>query len=286
MRKGITGIIAIFVFAVLSSCGGGSKAGDKKVYGDGSPKVNKTLNISVYLDLSDRLVRDLTPNQTYRDTAIINYIVDYFRNSTLGPQILKSENKMKVFFYPTPSSTEISTLADGLSVDIGAKKGIDKRKALDDMKGVFQKNLAQIYDETLKEKNWIGCDIWDFFSNKKVDNLCVKKGARNIIVILTDGYIFAENHKLKEGDAYSYILPQTLSVANSSLIDRRNGELKDKGLEVLILEINPYQPAQRDKMESVLNDWLHAMGIEKTTIAETDANLTNTKTIIKNFLDE
>lgn len=276
MKKIIICIVTLLVIVSVSSCGDGQKKGDV------SPQ---PLNISVFLDLSDRLIRDLTPNQMYRDTAIINYLVDYFRSQTLGPTILKSENKMKVFFYPTPNDTEISTLAQGLSVDVGLKKGVEKRKALDKMKGVFQKNLTQIYEETLNQKNWIGCDIWDFFSNKKVDNLCVKKGARNIVVILTDGYLFAANNKIKEGNAYSYILPQTLAVDGFSLIDRRKGELKSKGLEVLMLEVNPYQPNQRDKMVKVLEKWFAAMGIEKFVVAETDANLTNTQTIIRNFLE-
>jgi len=278
MKKTIIYISLFVVIGAIYSCGdnNGKKRGNNQ----------KTLNISVYLDLSDRLTRDITPNQTYRDTAIINYLVDFFREQTLGPAILKSENKMKVFFYPTPNNKEISILAQGLSVDISLKKGIEKRKALEDMKNVFQKNLSSIYEQTLTEQKWIGCDIWDFFSNKKVDNLCIKNGARNILVILTDGYLFAEGNKIKENYAYSYILPQTLAIDNSSLIDRRNGDLKGKGLEVLFLEINPYQHSHRDKMEKVLEDWLNNMGVEKFVIAETDANLTNTQAIIKNFLEQ
>lgn len=277
MKKSILGFVALFSIVTMISCGGGQK---KEV------ETPQPLNISVYLDLSDRLVRsDITPDQTYRDTSIVNYLVDYFRGQTLGPAILKSENKMKVFFYPTPKDTEICTLANGLSVDIGEKKGVEKRKTLDDMKSIFQNNLRRIYEETINEKKWVGCDIWDFFSNKKVDNLCVKNGARNILIILTDGYIFAEYNKIKEGTAYSYILPQTLAIEGSSLINRRNGELKGKGLEVLMLEINPYQPSHRDKMVNVLENWFSTMGVEKFVVAETDANLTNTQTIIKNFLD-
>lgn len=270
-------IIAVLCVIFLSACGNGKKGEDA------APP--QPLNISVYLDLSDRLIRDLTPNQTYRDTAIINSLVDYFVSKTLGPTILSSKNKMKIFFYPTPDDSEIATLAQGLSVDISLKNGVERRKALEGMKDVFQKNLAHIYEETLKAQKWVGCDIWDFFSNKKVDNLCIKNGARNIVVILTDGYIFAANNKIKEDNAYSYVLPQTLAVTGSSLIDRRNGELSGKGLEVLMLEINPYQPSDRNKMEKVLEDWFTAMGVEKFVVAETDANLTNTQTIISNFLN-
>ncbi len=275
MKKLVINFLAVVGLIAFISCGCETK---KEV-------PLPQLNISVFLDLSDRLIRDLTPSQMYRDTAIINYIVDYFHDQTLTPQILKSKNKLKVLFYPTPNDTEISILAQGLCVDIEQKQGVEKRKALEEMKGVFQNNLSRIYDATMKDEKWIGCDIWDFFSSKKVDNLCVKEGARNIVVILTDGYIYEENDKIKEGNAYSYILPKTLAVEGSSLIDRRNGDLKGKGLEVLMLEVNPYQPNQRDKMTKILEGWFAAMGVEKFVVAETDANLTNTQTIIKNFLD-
>mgnify|MGYP002623749923 CR=1 FL=1 len=277
MKKSIISIVTLLVIVSVSSCGSRQKKEDI---------TPEPLNISVYLDLSDRLTRNLTPSQTNRDTAIINYLVDYFRSQTLGPTILKSENKMKVFFYPTPNDTEISMLAQGLSVDIGSKQGVEKRKALDEMKGIFQNNLAHIYEETLKDGNWIGCDIWDFFSNKKVDNLCVKDGARNIVVILTDGELWYNDNIKSDGKGgFNYIQPSTLSQPNSYLIDERNGELKGKGIEVLMLEINPQQPNQRNKMMEVLEKWFDAMGIEKFVVAETDANLTNTQTIIQNFLD-
>lgn len=278
MKDIIIGIIALFSLVTLFSCGGGSK---KEII------TPQPLNLSVYLDLSDRLIRDLQPCQTYRDTAIINHLVDYFITKNIGPALIKKENrdKMKVFFYPTPNDGEISILAKGLSVDMETMKPAERGDAIDNMRETFRNNLRQIYEETIREKNWIGCDIWDFFSSKRIDNLCVKNDARNIVVILTDGYIFAENNKIKDGKAYSYILPQTLAVDGSSLIDRRQGDLSGKGLEVLMLEINPYQPNQRDKMVKVLKDWFNAMGIEKFEVAETDANLTNTQTIIKNFLD-
>ena len=66
-----------------------------------------------------------------------------------------------------------------------------------------------------------------------VDQICVKPDARNIMVILTDGYLFHENNKIKKDNAYSYILPQTLDNPQSSLIVDREGKL-DK-LEVLLL---------------------------------------------------
>lgn len=275
--KNLLFITTLGVIALSACCGGPKK----------ETPAPQPLNISIYLDLSDRLVRGLTPDQMYRDTAIINYFTDLFIRQNIGSALISpdNKNKIKVIFYPTPEYSDISTHAKGLNVDMESLSTAERGDAIDNIKEVFQKNLTQIYEETLEAQKWVGCDIWDFFSSKKVDNLCIKNGARNILVILTDGYIYAENNKIREGNAYSYILPQTLAIDGSSLIDRRSGDLKDKGLEVLMLEINPYQPNQRNKMVKILEDWFSAMGIEKFVVAETDANLTNTETIIKNFLE-
>lgn len=86
----------------------------------------------------------------------------------------------------------------------------------------------------------------------------MKKDARNILIILTDGYIFQANNKIKDGNAFSFILPATLQNPQSSLIARRTDVPLDN-LEVLVLEVNPYQPQHRDKMVQVMTDWFQAM---------------------------
>ena len=63
-RNIIIGTAVVLSLTIIASCTSEPKK---------SVNTQKTLNISVYLDLSDRLVRDLNPNQTYRDTAIIYF---------------------------------------------------------------------------------------------------------------------------------------------------------------------------------------------------------------------
>ena len=276
LSKNLSFIILHCVLLVVSvSCNSPQKSKQKVV--------EKPLNISVFLDLSDRLTRKIEPSQMSRDTAIISYIVDYFKAHTLGPQILQSKNSIKIFFYPAPHSSDIATLANELSVNMEQYNGKDKRIALENMKAKFQGNLTQIYNKTISEENWIGCDIWDFFNSRKVDSQCIKKDARNILIILTDGYLFDQNNKIKEGNSYSYILPQTLEQKDASLIVRRKG-LND--LEVRILEVNPYTKEQGYKMIPILEKWLKEMGISEgnLTVAETDLP-TNTYTVIKSFLE-
>lgn len=241
------------------------------------------LNISVYLDLLDRLKRDLTPAQKERDMVIVGHLADYFKSQTLGPKILQSKNSMKVFFYPAPKDSKIATLADSLSVDMKKFQGKEKRVALENMKNKFNEKLDTIYDMAIVADKFPGCDIWDFFSSKKVDVQCVKKGYRNILVILTDGYLYDENHKVQNGDAFSFVTPATLKNSKSSLIVKRTG-LED--LEVRILEVNPYDMNHRDQLVSVLENWLIGMGVKQENITVSETGLPNTtQTIIESFLE-
>lgn len=240
------------------------------------------LNISVYLDLSDRLTRELTPSQADRDTAIVNHLVDIFIDDCIKDKIINSSNHFQIFFYPSPNNSQIAQLARGLNLDMSKCDIKNKKKELMEMKQRFQNNLSQIYSDALEEQKFVGSDIWGFFSNKEVDKLCIRKGYRNILVILTDGYLYHTDNKVQDGNAYSYILPQTLAIDNSSLIVKRNNL---SNLEVLMLEVNPYSPAQHDKLMSVLEDWFKNMGVEKFIVSET-ALPVNTEVYIDSFIND
>lgn len=278
MKKLISiGLLAVAVMSVvLSACGNKSKAVDVE-------NVEKLpLNISVYLDLSDRLTRDLTPSQMERDTAVINHLIDLFIEDCLkNGKIVKSKNHFQVFFYPAPQNSEIALLARGLNIDLSKSEVGKKKGLLKNMKAQFQTNLEQIYNDAIQEQKWVGCDIWGFFSNKTVDNLCVREGYRNILVILTDGYLYHAENKVVDGNSYSYVLPQTLELKNSSLIVKR----KDlSNLEVLMLEVNPYSPKQHDALIAILEKWFIGMGVEKFVVSETSLPV-NTAVYIDNFVN-
>lgn len=269
MKGTVITLAAACVF-LLTSCDTGSKSSTGEI---------EPINISIYLDLSDRLVRDLTPSQLYRDTTLINMIIDKFIGRCVNDHIIKAQHRIKVLFYPAPKNQNIVEWASNLEVDMATLKPAGKKKALNEMKGRFDEALNHIYSEALAKEDWTGSDIWGFFSDKCVDELCIKDGYRNILVILTDGYLYDENNKRQNGKAYSYVLPKTLSVEGSSLMCNRKG-LKD--LEVLMLEVNPYDKSQKDKLLSVLQNWFESMETGKLRIIETDLP-TNTKIYIDNL---
>jgi len=268
------GSIAVIAMATIAttSCGSGTK---KQATADSA------LNITIYLDLSDRVVRDLTPSQTERDIAIVQHIAELFKEKSLGPQLLQSRNQLKVMFYPTPNNSEIANIANRLNVDLEKTDVKERRPTLDSLSETFRRNLEQVYAQTIQDKHWLGSDIWGFFDTKKVDEQCVKPNSRNILVILTDGYLYYVPNQLHDGTAYNYIVPQNLERMDSLMVSRTGLD----NLEVLMLEVNPYQPTQRTKMISLLENWFKGMGVRKFVVADTDLP-SNTRTVIDNFFNQ
>lgn len=276
-------IVLACMLLVSCSCSGSDSKSEDASDTTATITEPQPLNISVYLDLSDRLTRDLTPSQMERDTAIINHLIDLFiEDCRVNGRIIDSKNHFQVFFYPAPNITQVAVLAKGLNVDLEKTDLKNKKVELRSMKKRFQDNLTQIYQNAITQKEWVGCDIWGFFSNKNVDQLCIRKGYRNILVILTDGYLFHSNNKIVEEKAYSYVLPQTLAVPGSSLIVKRKG-LTD--LEVLMLEVNPYTPQQHDALISVLENWFKGMDVKNFVVSETDLPI-NTEVYIDSFVKQ
>ena len=271
--------LTMFVIVTLIACGSKGTNDNDKGEEVQTNSAMKPLNISIYLDLSDRLERDMVPSQKDRDIEIVNYITEILKNHAVAQKILPSRDRIKVFFYPAPNDSKIDLLSRDLEMDLSKAQPAEKKPMLLEFQGRFSTSLSKIYDATLQGKNWIGSDIWGFFK-KQVDTYCIREDARNIIVILTDGYIFYNPNKIKEGNNYSYILPQTLANPNSGLIVSRQGL---DNLEVLMLEVNPLDLKHQDQMETILQEWFKGMGVQKIYVGETDQP-SNTKLIIDKFM--
>lgn len=266
-------IVASAALFTTTSCG---SSGNKN-----KEPIDTALNVTIYLDLSDRLVRDLTPSQTQRDISIVQHIADIFKKESLGQQLIHSRNHLKVMFYPTPNNSQIATLASNLDVNLAAIDMKERKATLQTLGENFKNSLEQIYSQTVQDQNWIGSDIWGFFDRKVVDQQCIRKDSRNILVILTDGFIYDETNRQQQGNSYNYILPQNLDAMESVIVSRKGLG----NLEVLMLEVNPYQPAQRTKMISLLEKWFTDMEVSKFVVADTDLP-NNTNTVTDNFFNQ
>lgn len=301
--------------AILISCGSANKpASDDKAENATIPAGvttgEKQLNINVLWDLSDRIdnkVNPASPPHSERDIEIIRYLTEVFRADMQKRGAYKAKSKIRVFFSPAPSNPRINDIAKNLSYDLSALGGSEankgKKQVYDSISPVFTRNAGEIYNLVMSTStlgSWDGSDIWRFFKNN-VKDYCVEKSPtyRNILVILTDGYIYHKDSKVKQGNRTAYVLPETLKPLRNDRNWKETFASKDYGLittrndlqdlEILVLEITPNTGNRNDEdiLKEYLMKWFTEMGVKKENMACYNTDLPEyTKKKIAEFLNK
>ena len=290
MKKNITfafAITLVFIFLMKLTCScssGESNDASKKENSNDSKKINITLLI----DLSDRIIRP-NPNQLNIDLDIAEFLTKSFTDSCMhwessikGNGLQNAEHSFKIMFYPEPNDPSVNSLAAKLQIDASnIPQGKEKLHIIKDAPDTIRHNLNQIYNIATKAGNFHGSDIWGFFDSGDVEAQCIRKDYRNILVILTDGYLYERSNLIHNGNSTNYITDAVLKNPNSGLIANRNNL---NNLEVLLLEINPKDPHHLQKMKSLLTDWIKKQGVKHCEVTKTQLQV-NTQTTINNFLN-
>ncbi len=275
---------------------------DKKEVNNTDDAANKQFNITFLLDLSDRIEptkHPNTPEHHQRDIAIVNHFIDMFKADMEKKGTFMSRGKIKIIFSPKPQDPEINNIASKLSVDLSAcKNPKEKKEIFDNLTNDFSKNLKIIYDKTIQTKKYIGSDIWRFFKNDVKDYAIVNNdNYRNILVLITDGYLYHENSKNKNKNRTAYLSPKTIrknGLRNSNWKTRfeqgdygfitERTDLED--LEILVLEVNPSKKHldDEDVIKAYLSKWFTEMNVKKFKIYNTDLP-EYTKSRIEKFIN-
>lgn len=295
-------IILTTILALFFSCNSSDKKENENNNSTSVKKVNKQLNISVLWDLSDRInpkIHSETPSNADRDIAILKYFSDYLKSDMDTRGAYLSKGKLKVFFSPNPLDANINNLASKLDVDLSNKDVKQKKQLYDSITNNFEQTSKQITNLTINSSTWDGSDVYRFFKNDVVD-YCVSKDTnyRNILVIITDGYLYHKNSTGKIGNKSEFILPTLLN----SLALRKNPDFKKvyetkncglistradlNSLEVLVLEVNS-EPNYKDDeavIKLYLQNWFTEMKAKRFEIYNTDLP-ENTKKRITDFMN-
>jgi len=272
-----TKILLLFAILTIGSSFKNEETSDNQV-----TKV-QNLNISFLLDLSDRINPKKYPssNMQYyqRDVEYINSIKKAFINHIKQKKIIQLKDQMQVFFDPAPQDPLINKLSQQLKVSFDKNTSKEQIKNVDK---IFSEVPLKIYQSAIKDNKYIGSDIWRFFKNK-VQDYCIKDNHRNILVIITDGYVFHEDSKLIDKNKSSYLTPALIK--SKKLISSNYKDLMDKGqigfipaasglqnLEVVVLGINPAKknPYEAEVINKYWLDWLKVMGVKKAYIKSAD----------------
>ncbi len=263
----------------------------------------KLLNITILLDLSDRIDPEVYPAQPShykRDMELIKTITEIFKQDMEKKGAYLAKEKIRLIFSPMPNDPEINNIVKILDIDLSkysVQQTKEKKKVFDTITGLYQYELAYIYDKVLKEKHFIGADIWRFFKDDVRDfAIDPDTNYRNILVIITDGYLYHPNSIFHEGNRTSYIGVKMLNrlrgpnwhekfvKGDYGILNPLDPDEKLDNLEVLVLELTPKPafPNDIDILKTYWKKWLREMGVKHYAVYASELP-TLTEKRIKNF---
>ncbi|MEI3788760.1 MULTISPECIES: hypothetical protein [unclassified Chryseobacterium] len=252
--------------------------------GTTSSKVDSNnINVSILIDLSDRIDPQINPNPTMeyfqRDIEYIKAIEKGFLNHIKTKRIITYNDQMQVFFNPEPSDPKINDFTKELKVSFDQNTN---KAYFNTVEKKYATLPANIYQSAIKDGKYVGSDIWEFFKNK-VNDYCVKEDHKNILFILTDGYMYHENSKFSEKTKTSYLTSKLIKSNNLTKSDFKTTFEKNNfgfvkandnlsNLEVIVLGINPEKgnPFEEAVIKEYWENWFKEMKIKKYQIKSAD----------------
>lgn len=244
----------------------------------------KNLNISILLDLSDRIspVKNVNTTMDYykRDLGYISTITESFKKHILNKKTRTINDQIQVFVDPEPSDITLNEKIGALKLEFNRFNAT--KSYVDSTKEIYQSNCKEIYESAIKDDKYIGSDLFNFFKNK-VTNYCIKKEQRNILIILTDGYMYHKDSRIRDKNKTTYLTPKLIrefKLNNNNWqqhFEKNNlGFLPLKqnleDLEILILGINPVKqnPFEKDVIKTYWSIWFNKMNVKKYRIESAD----------------
>lgn len=289
--------ISIFAFSLIS-CGGGSDVKQNNNVIKVEKSLEKQLNISILLDLSDRISPNINPDAQKNDIENIKAITDFFKTNMSNLGAYKAKGKIRLFFSPTPSNANINSIVNRLIIDCSKMENKGRKQVYDTITDLYSKNLENIYQETIETSSWEGSDIWRFFKDD-VKDFCIENDTtyRNILIILTDGYLYHKQSVFNNKNRFTYLLgnsnlKQYRKQNWEELIEKNDFGIKTErndlsNLEVLVLEVkaeNSNYKIDEDILRHLWKKWFKEMNISHNEVYPS-ALPANTKTRIESFLN-
>lgn len=242
-------------------------------------------NITVLIDLSDRIT-DSTENrkQEDNDVQLIVHIANTLKDKIAKEKFIGRDN-FKILFYPNPNLDGLGSVTTDLRInmDVPRKEKKEQKRKLQKLDSLYTCTLHNVYTQAKQKAEYPGSDIWGFFRMKAAEQ-CIRNDYRNILVILTDGYIYHKDNKRPINGKPVYVTPISLEQnPNIELANPLEGREKLNSLEVLLLEVNPKNTYHFELLERILTKWFDDMGVNKFKII-TKGDPSVTKDVIDTFL--
>lgn len=263
------------------------------------------INLSFLCDLSSRIDPNLYPNMAMsyadRDSAMIMEIVRAFTVHLRSQNLRALDDHVQIFFEEEPQDERINSITNELRFHF-TRNNTDS-SLINQMGCRYIELIPEVYETVIEdsgsiEKNYKGADLWTFFKNN-AEKYCMKPDHRNILVVLTDGYLFHEDN-VSSGNRVRQLLPSTTKKLR--LTDnqwRQKFTENDYGfdvpdvnlasLEIILVGLNPSTKSkniyEEDVMQAFWEKWFLEMGVKQDNILIRKSDLpTNVRDLLHGFI--
>jgi len=290
--------VAFLLFACSGSNKNESNNNAKNTVTAGKPQ-EKQLNISILLDLSDRISPTINPDAQKNDIENIKTITEFFKSNMDKLGAYKAKGKIRVFFSPPPNNAEINSTVGKLIIDCSKMDNKGRKEVYDSITALYTRSMENIYQQTIATSTWQGSDIWRFFKDD-IKDFCIEndQNYRNVLIIFTDGYLYHKQSVFNNKNRYTYLLGNSnlkpYRVQNwEQLVEQNDFGIKNEredlsNLEVLVLEVkaeNSSNKIDEDILRFLWKKWFKEMNVSNYEVYSSDLPA-NTKTRIENFLNQ
>ncbi|WP_295119091.1 hypothetical protein [uncultured Chitinophaga sp.] len=281
-----------FIFLVLwllgAGCGQTSPETSDEKPPTSASKTEKQLNLTILLDLSDRIdpkLNSAVPAHIDRDSILISYFTKYFLDQMEKKGSFMAKGKMRIIFHPNPPDAGINQAVKNLNIDLSKMDTKGKKVIYDNLRHTVTENISSIYRTAVRQAVWPGSDIWRFFKND-VKEIAVDEDEayRNLIVVFTDGYIYHQDSRDVTANRYAYLLPDLFDKYKlrnnqswAAEMDKQDfGLISTRAdlqqLEVLVLEVSPSARNKNDEdvIRKVMEKWFGEMKVARFKVLSSD----------------
>ena len=261
------------------------------------------VNITVLLDLSNRIDGILHPDQVQRDTLIIREILNNFSEQVKHNGYIYSKDKIQILIAPQAGNKTIN-FNPHIEIAEIAKSNKIVRQVLPQSKTQFIKDVTDIYSS---KQMFNGADIYTFFKDFPEADFIEKSYEEksrdgnvfykyhNKMIIITDGYLNFEpktqavrcsNNSCMQMNVLRHDSnwKQNFSKFKLKPIEGKNFQ----NLEVLLLEINPNHPEinvhESEIIEYYWKQWFNDINIKYIPLHQATEGIPLVNSSVKSFL--
>ena len=235
------------------------------------PSKTDNLNVIVVPDLSLRIKNsDDNPDQIIRDTTLISTMLKLFEKKIR----LKMDSKDRFLVDvadPAQAQSQFRIFADSLIFDLSKHSNKSNRLYFSEQrKTKFMSNVTNMYN--LAVQNTSGADYVSYFANTlkgKLKSSTLDDNYRNILIILTDGYL--EIGKDKTAISISPTTQQLDRICNNEniqvILPVATSDITFKNVEAYLFEVNEKKTGQachRKGLKQWWTAWFESMKISNT----------------------